>query len=204
MDELGKLQAPEETPAPVVKRKPGRPKGSKNKTAPSLPKVKGLPRLRGKELSIRPRAKDQEELEQLYQQRITATREALKIQVDKAADALSYLKNTPALGFLQKEVRLAWLCHQIHAQHFEHKPVSLGMLGYEIAEIPTDAPRFKAMEMLMRACGDFGGGPSTSVHVNTGAAAGDKGPQVVLITYDNGRGPALSERVPDVIEAKAE
>ncbi len=90
----------------------------------------------------------------------------------------------PCLKYLNRADRLAWLCLQVHREHEEEKVVSLGNgMGYEIAKVGTDAPKFRAMDMLMKALGDYA--PTTAVQVN---GAGEGGVQVMLMVADNGRG----------------
>lgn len=89
------------------------------------------------------------------------------------------------LRFMNRADRLAWLCLQVHRTHVEEKVVQLGAgMGYEIAEVGTEEPQFRAMELLMKALGDFA--PNVAVQVNQN---GDENPPgVVLMVMDNGRG----------------
>lgn len=94
----------------------------------------------------------------------------------------------PCLRYLNRADRLAWLCLQIHRSHVEERVVSLGPgLGYEVVDVATAAPNFKAMEMLMKAMNDYSDGTRVAVDAR-GAAGGDASPRVVLVVADNGRG----------------
>jgi hypothetical protein len=93
--------------------------------------------------------------------------------------------NHPCLKYMNRADRLAWLCLQVHREHEEEKVVSLGQgMGYDIARVGTEEPKFRAMEMLMKALGDYA--PTTAVQVNQNGETGDT--QVVLMVADNGRG----------------
>lgn len=93
----------------------------------------------------------------------------------------------PCLRYLNRADRLAWLCLQVHRAHVEEKVVSLGPgFGYEMVDVATDAPRFKAMEMLMKAMGDYSDG--AKIAVDARSAPGAEAPRVVLVVADNGRG----------------
>ncbi len=113
----------------------------------------------------------------------------------------------PCLRYLKREERLAWLALQVYSSHEKEHPISLGPgYGYEIVTLATSDPNYKAMDMLMRACGDYGpgGGAQVAVSVNGVAGSGNRPPQIVrktVLYLPPGRGPAPPDV--DVIEVGA-
>ena len=107
------------------------------------------------------------------------------------AHAISVLQGDKVLRFLKRSERLAWLCDMVAREHTKAVVAKCGE-GYEIVELPTDAPKFQAMQLLMDACGDF---PSRAAVQIDATGVGDpgprqvQGPRVVLVAHDNGRGP---------------
>jgi len=109
------------------------------------------------------------------------------VHPDPVVDRREYLRAAVAdtipddhmcMRLLRKEERLKWLAYMVDTRHQREQIVSLGPgLGHEVVSVEDGRPRFVAMELLMRACGDFA---QASVSVGDGA-------QVVLIVGDNGR-----------------
>lgn len=169
---------------------PGRPKGSKKK-----PRSPGQILGEGKkEISVELEAKE----------RLIARRREAASQITRAAYARAAAKRAvlqtvdedhPCLRYLKKNERLAWLALQVWGVHEKENVVSMGPgMGYEIVNTGTQDPNFKAMELLMRACGDFAEGARTLVQVNGGGGGG--APQIVrktILYLPPGRGPVPPE-----------
>lgn len=83
----------------------------------------------------------------------------LKQRAETSAGAIATLASRPELRFLERAERLAWLCAKVANQHFdtEVRSVSVGegVSQLETIEVPTETPNFKAMDMLMKALGDY-------------------------------------------------
>lgn len=85
---------------------------------------------------------------------LAPTASELRARAQSSAEALSVLTNRPELRFLDRAERLAWLCAKVAAEHVETKALVVNGQT-ELVEVPTEAPQFKAMDMLMRALGDY-------------------------------------------------
>jgi hypothetical protein len=174
-------------PPPRQVKSPGRPRKEKSKpkgahTISREAKSDGTP------LKVK-----LEEREKVLVRRRAFAAEQTRRALIKAAEMREELAQTqldaehPALRFLNRADRLAWLCLQVHRTHVEEKVVQLGVgMGYEVAQMGTEEPNFRAMEMLMKAMGDFA--PNVAVQVNQSGDEEGASQSVVLMVADNGRG----------------
>jgi hypothetical protein len=116
-----------------------------------------------------------------------------KVKPTQALEArVKFAQHGPeVIRYLDRRERLLWLADRVAKTHTKAQAVKMRVDGVdtvEIVHLPTEEPQERAMELLMRALGDFGAGTNVQVNVS-GEDEGKAGPRVALLVMDNGRGP---------------